>query len=216
MVGSEGELSILSDTLEDFLERLAEGNTQAPDLDSREGGKEDAELAKWLELGSVNPPIQSHRDHPDLKKWMDEWGKQQRDWIDKDSLHLQIADKLRKFVKPNSQPWETANFDVLLVGTQFKMWHRSFGPKPMPQNDISALEGLFRSVREQRAKKFPERGLWFSSWVKVGLQGGAILCCNFMDEPKILDERPIIPTSDYELDLSAFPRSQHWTPEWFE
>src|SRR6516165_10685418 len=47
------------------------------DLDSREGGKEDAKLAKWLELGSVNPPIQSHRDHPDLKKWMDEWGKQQ-------------------------------------------------------------------------------------------------------------------------------------------
>jgi hypothetical protein len=45
LVGSEGELSILSDTLEEFLERLAEGNTQAPDLDSRdEDGKDDAEF----------------------------------------------------------------------------------------------------------------------------------------------------------------------------
>jgi hypothetical protein len=214
MVGSEGELSILSDTLEEFLHRLAEGNTQAPDLDSREqGGKEEAELAKWLESRIVKTPIRSHRDHPDLKQWMEEWGQQQRHWIDQDSFHLQIADKLRKFVKPNAQPWETANFDVLLVGTQFKMWHRSFGPKPMPQDEIGDLESLFRSVRQQRAQKIPERGLWFSSWVKVGAQGGAILCCNFMDEPQILDQRPSIPASDYERDLSAFPRSKHWIPE---
>jgi hypothetical protein len=215
MVGSEGELNILSDTLEEFLQRLAEGNTQAPDLDSRdEGSKEAAQLSKWLTSRIVNTPVPSHRDHPDLKKRMEEWGHQQRELIDNDPLYLQIAQKLRKFVKPNAQPWETANFDVLLVGKQFKMWHRSFGPKPMPQDDMADLEGLFRAVREQRAKKMPERGLWFSSWVKVGSQGGAILCCNFMDEPQILDERPVIPRSDYDTDLSAFPRSSHWMPGW--
>jgi hypothetical protein len=217
LVGSEGELSILNATLEEFLIRLAEGNTQAPDLDSRDlGGKEGAELSKWLDSRTVSTPIQCRRDHPDLKQWMEKWGQQQRDLINKDLLHLQIADKLRKFVKPNAQPWETANFDVLLAGTQFKMWHRLFGPKPMPQSEISDLEGLFRSVREQRAQTIPERGLWFSSWVKVGSQGGAIICCNFMDEPKILSERPIIPASDYDRDLSVFPRSEHWTPEWLE
>jgi hypothetical protein len=147
---------------------------------------------------------------------MQEWGQRQRGRIDKDCLHVQIADKLRKFVKPNAEPWETANFDVLLVGTQFRMWHRSFGPKPMPQNEISDLESLFRSVREERARMNPERGLWFSAWAKIGSHGGANLCCNFMDEPKILDERPIIPTSDYEGDLSVFPRSRHWMPEWLE
>jgi hypothetical protein len=217
LVGSEGELSILSDSLEKFLERLAAGSTQAPDLDSRDDGSaEAAELANWLHARTVNPPIQSHRDHPDIKKWMEEWSQQQCEWIDKDSLHLQIADKLRRYVKPNAQPWETANFDVLLVGTQFKMWRSSFGPKPMTQDDTSGLEDLFRAVREQRAQKIPERGLWFSAWVKVGSQGGAILCCNFMDQPKILGELPIIPTSDYERDLSVFPRSKHWTPEWLE
>jgi hypothetical protein len=217
MVGSEGDLSILSDTLEEFLKRLAEGNTHAPDLDSRdEGGEEPTKLTEWLESHTRNSRVQNAREHPDLERWMEQWGQQQRDWIDKDSLHLQIADKLRKFVKPTANPWETANFDALLVGTQFRMWHRSFGPNPMPRNEISDLEALFRSVREQRAQKVPERGLWFSSWVKIGSHGGAKLCCNFMDEPKILDERPIIPTCEYERDLIAFPRSKHWMPEWLE
>ncbi len=217
MVGSEGELNILSDTLEEFLKRLADGNTQAHDLDSRDqAGDEEAELAKWSESRSVKTPIHRPRDRPDLTQWMEEWGQQQREWIDEDPVHLQIADRLRKFVKPNARPWETANFDVLLVGTQFRMWHRSFGAKPMPHHEISDLEFLFRSVREQRAQRFPERGLWFSSWVKAGSQGGATLCCNFMEEPKILDERPIIPACDYERDLSVFPRSEHWTPGWLK
>lgn len=217
MVGSEGELEILSETLEDFFGLLAQGKTQAPDLDSRDqGGTEESEFERWLKARTVKTPVQRRQDHPDLKQWMETWGQQQRDWINGDPSHLQIADKLRRFVKPNAQPWETANFDVLLVGTQFKMWHRSFGPKPMPQSETADLEGLFNSVREQRAKKMPERGLWFSAWVKVGLQGGAVLCCNFMDEPRILDEQPIIPASDYEHDLRVFPRSEHWTPEWLK
>jgi hypothetical protein len=37
-----------------------------------------------------------------------------------------------------------------------------------------------------------------------------------MDEPKILDERPIIPAGDYQRDLCEFPRSRHWLPEWLE
>jgi hypothetical protein len=217
MVGSEGELSILSDTLEEFLKRLAEGKTRTPDLDSRDqGGKEEAALRRWLDPRTVKTPTQCHRAHPDLEQWMERWGKQQRDWINKDSLHLQIADKLRKFVKPNAQPWETADFGVLLVGTQFRMWHASFGPTPMPQNELSDLECLFRSVREQRAKKIPERGLWFSSWVKVGSEGGAVLCCNFMDQPEILGQRPTILLSDYKRDLSASPRSEHWMPKWLK
>ena len=217
MVGSESQLKILSDTLGTFLKRLAAGNTHAPDLDSHvEGGQEPAELKDWLESRGVMKLTENGRAHPDLKQWIEAWGQEQRDWINSDSDHVQIADKLRKYLKPDAEPWETENFDVLLVGTQFRMWHRSFGPQPMQQSEISDLEPLFRSVREQRAKKFPDRGLWFSAWVTVGPQGGAVLSCNFMDAPKILDERPIIPISDYQIDLSAYPRSKHWMPEWLE
>jgi hypothetical protein len=217
MVGSEGELKILGDTLEDFLGRLANGHTQADELDTRDedctGG---AELAEWLDSHSSRIPVQTRPDHPNLEQWMEKWGRLQREWIDQDPLHLQIADRLRGFVKPNARSWETADFDVLLVGTQFNMWHRSHGANLLPHDQISDLEPLFRSIRERRAEKTPERGLWFSSWVKVGSQGGAVLCCNFMDEPKILDERPIIPAGDYQRDLSKFPRSKHWFPVWLE
>jgi hypothetical protein len=86
----------------------------------------------------------------------------------------------------------------------------------MSYDKVADLEGLFRSVREQRARKMPERGLWFSSWVKVGLQGGATLCCNFLDEPERLGEGPAIHFSDYKRDLSVFPRSEHWMPDWLK
>jgi len=86
----------------------------------------------------------------------------------------------------------------------------------MPCDEITDLEQLFRSAQEQRAQETPERGLWFSSWVKVGAQGGATLCCNFMDEPEVLGERQDIPFSDYKRDLIRFPRSAHWMPDWLK
>ena len=218
MIGSEGELSVLSDSLEGFLLRLADRTTQAPDLDSRdEGGDGGLELSRWLK-GRINnqPAIQSQPVHPDLTRWIEQWQQEQRHWIDNDPLHLQIADKLRKYVKPNAELWETANFDVLLVGEQFRLWHRSWGLQPMPQNEAADLQSLFRSVREQRANRVPERGLWLSAWVKVGTRGGANLCCNFMEKPEFLGERPVIPARDYEQDQSAFPRSAHWMPKWLQ
>ena len=68
MVGSEGQLNILSDPLEDFLGLLAEGKTQAPDLDSRDQGTEEAELGKWLEARTVKTPIHRRRDHPAMRR----------------------------------------------------------------------------------------------------------------------------------------------------
>lgn len=217
MVGSEGELLILSDSIEGFLEQLMKGETQAADLDSRDNGdNEQAELAEWLNAHAPKSPPPSLQNRPDLQRWMDDWGIQQREWIDKDSLHRQIADKLRKFVKPDAEPWQIAAFDVVLVGTQFRMWHRSFGPKPMSYDEVADLEILFRSVREQRAQKMPERGLWFSAWVQVGSRGGATLCCNFIDEPEILSAERCIHFSDFKRDLDVYPRSEHWMPDWLK
>jgi hypothetical protein len=33
------------------------------------------------------------------------------------------------------------------------MWHRVHGPKPLPQEDAVELEPMFRTAREQRARK---------------------------------------------------------------
>src|SRR5262249_30250416 len=134
LVGSEGELEVLSNSLEEFLTQLAAGNTHAPDLDSRDaGGDEGRELYEWLRSRAIASRGQGNPDRPDLKQWMEKWGQEQRTHIDNDVFHVQIAEKLRKYVEPKARQWETANFDVLLVGSQFRMWHRSYGPKSMPQ-----------------------------------------------------------------------------------
>ena len=87
VVGSEGELNILSDTLDEFLQRLAVGNTQAPDLDSRDEGNDTGmELAGWLASRVGRSSVQSLRKPADLRRWMGEWAQQERDWIDKDTL----------------------------------------------------------------------------------------------------------------------------------
>src|SRR5262245_11856072 len=97
LVGSEGELLVLAPSLETFLARLASGTTQAPDLDSRgDGTDEGQELSKWLKERADRIPEQALPDLPDLQKWMDQWGREQRKFIDSDAAHRQIADKLRK------------------------------------------------------------------------------------------------------------------------
>jgi hypothetical protein len=123
---------------------------------------------------------------------------------------------LRKYVKADAQPWETSTFDVLLVGSRFEIWHRFYGLHALPTDEVRELERLFRSVRDERAQVEPKRGLWFSTWVKVGAQGGAVLCCNFMDRPSYLDQEPLISTADFEQDFRAFPRSEHWMPDWLK
>ena len=216
LLGSEGETKILAASLDEFLRRLAEGTTGAADLDSHDGGKEDgAELTEWLSVRKEQTP-QKARAIPDLSTWLDNWGQQQRDWINSNVYLQKIADRLRKYVKADAQPWETTNFDVLLVGSRFEIWHRSYGLHALPTDEIPELERLFRSVREERAQVEPKRGLWFSTWVKVGAEGGAVLCCNFMDEPNFLDYKPLIPVADYMQDLQSFPRSNHWIPEWLK
>ena len=58
LVGSEGELRIVSDSLEAFLTRLAEGSTKVPDLDSREqDSDESVELANWLDSRNLTKSI---------------------------------------------------------------------------------------------------------------------------------------------------------------
>ncbi len=215
LVGSQGELQILADTLEQFFARLAKGETGVPDLDDREDrDRESTELFQWLESRGGQSPGPQSVAHPDLAEWLERWGDQQCAAIDNDSRHLQIADKLRKYRKPDAKAYETNCFDVLLVGSQFKMWRRSYGPQPMAPDEVADLEPLFRSLREERARKVPERGLWFYSWVKVGATGGATLCCDFMKEPDLDNQTPLISASDYAIDLKAFPRSQHWYPDW--
>jgi hypothetical protein len=144
------------------------------------------------------------------------WQEDQEAWCDQDAIRLRIADRLREIAPPpaDAEAWWTANFDVVLVGSQFHMWHRSFGPKRLAATLVTDLEPLFREDRERRARRCPERGLWFQAWVTVMRSGGAGMRCEFFDEPKVMDERPPIALEDYQADLDAFPRDAFWLPDW--
>lgn len=215
LFGSEGKLRILAGNLWEFLYKLAVGQTKEHDLDNRiDGERPSKELAQWLDARGPDLPTMQRLDHPDLQQWLQDWSDHQLEWMNKDAHYVQITELLRKYVAPNAEPWQREAFDVLLAGSQFNVWHRSFSAKPLPKQEVKALEPLFRHVREQRARKTPERGLWFYAWVTVGSRGVARLNCNFMYEPKILDERPNIPRSEYYRDLRAFPRSDYWKPDW--
>jgi hypothetical protein len=131
---------------------------------------------------------------------------------------LEIAERLRRFEAPpkGEEDWWTSSFDVVLVGSYFQVWHRRFGPQLLKPRTVAALEPLFRKDRERRARLHPERGLWFYSWVTVSTTGGASLCSDFFQEPKVFDRTPAIPVGEYEVDLTAFPRSPFWMPKWLQ
>ncbi len=61
----------------------------------------------------------------------------------------------------------TGCIEIELFGNKFKIWHRDYGPQPLSCSEIADLESQFRLVRAQRARMYPERGLWFSAWVTV-------------------------------------------------
>ena len=213
-VGSEGQTAVLSDTLEDFLLNAGEGRTGihdiGPDASRLPEGKV---LASWARR-RFSAPHPATRVRPDFDQWLEEWGNTQRRASDEDPVKAEIAERLRPYLKPAAQPWERAAFDILCVGSQFQVWRRHFGVVPLPATEQAKLEPLFRRVRDERARKFPDRGLWFSSWVTVGTTGSAVLSCDFMKVPKFLDVDPAVPIEEYEKDLRAFPRSTYWFPKW--
>ncbi len=213
MLGSEGQLRIINDSLEGFLWQLARGITGEEDFDQNEF-RDPAEFCGWLHDRAAMPEGQLAKQHPDLEAWIMDRGKLQRALIDTDPTLIEIADRLRKYVKPNAEVWETANFDVVLVGNCFEIRRRHRGESRLPKAEIRQLEPHFRAARERVALKNPERGLWLYAWTQVGSTGGAQLCREFLAKRQLYDEPLDIPFSDYELDFAAFPRSAHWTPEW--
>ena len=78
LVGSEGELANLGDSLEEFLQRLGRGKTGNDDLDYRHPGETDEgpALLAWLKERGATPP---HRDEPppDFRKWFENLRKRQ-------------------------------------------------------------------------------------------------------------------------------------------
>ena len=217
-IGSEGDNALLGDSLEDFFWRLAARKTGDEDLDTRDEqtGDGGAALSQWLESRDIKPA--RRRRWPDFAVW---WRKRQKayeKWCDHDSLRLSIAENLRT-IRPfakDAEPWETATFDAVIVGSRLRMWQRVQGPQPLNAAQVGPLGPLLRADRERRAKEVPERGLWFQAFIIVAATGGAHIHRDYMSEPRVGDEQIPIPVRDYRDDLARFPRSDYWMPDWLK
>jgi hypothetical protein len=213
-IGSEGELALIGNSLADFLYRLEAGETGIHDLDRRNGEDEGA-LGAWLRSQHIAPkPPAGH--YPDFARWFMSWIERQESWRAHDALCIEIGDRLRDLVpiSPDAPVWKAENFDVLLVGNVFMMWHRRFGPQSLPHAQVQHLLPLFQEDRLRRCGQFPERGHWWTSWVSVFKDGGARLSSEFYREPEIQDMRFVIPATEFRNDLSQFPKSDYWTDAW--
>lgn len=214
-LGSEGELTNLGASLPDFLRRLARGETGVEALDYREDADEGPALLRWLSDRGLAEP-QPLADPPDFNAWMTAWVAAREAECNADPVRLRIADRLREIapIPEERRAWGTQSFDVVLVGGQFRMWHRRHGPQPLSPEQVADLEPLFREEKARRAHTVPERGAWFQGWVTVSSEGGASVSGRFMEEPNLNDKPIPIPPEDYRADLQSFPRSAFWTPAW--
>ncbi len=217
LFGSEGELKILAEDLMDFLRQfLKQGEvaTIRESFDPEPTDDERVEFASWLGERPFECKPLSLIAHPDIGQWIENWVKPRRDRFESDPIHVELTNRLRKYLQPNAEAWDRECFDVLLVGSHFQMWHRSYGPKDMPRSDYQELEPLFRALREQRVKQMPERGAWFYAWVCIYPTLPASLACEFMKHPKIGEVIPELSDSDLRLDLLKYPRTAYWMPAW--
>ena len=246
-IGSEGELRLLANSLEQFLAHLAAGNTSLQALDPRrptddsqlrelpdeirqlfahmaaqpklyaDPDDQRESLASWLSSRGIPPPATA-RIIPDLNEWFEVRNSEREAFRNRDAIRLEIAERLRHFTPPPPDApgyWREC-FDVLVVGNWFQMWHRYRALIPLPSDLAADLKPLVRADRERRARRHPERGLWFTSWLTINRAGGAQLHCNFYDLPKIFNTTPDIALEDYRADLAAFPRAQYWMPPWLK
>lgn len=217
LIGSEGEIAVLGDSLEDFLLRLATSKTGDSDLDCRheELRDEGPALAAWLKARGAKPP-RRNRSLPRYVQWWKRLMARHQAWADKDPTLVSIADKLRELDRPPADPkkWWSASFEVVIVGTQFQMFKYVRGPKQIAARRAAEFEPLFRAERLRCAQAATERGLWFQAYVMVSREGTVGMNCSFLKEPTIADKIIRFPVADYRSDWKDFPRSNYWTPDW--
>jgi hypothetical protein len=213
MIGSEGQLATLGLTLADFLSHWAKKDLRVEtDLDMREGDDGPA-LLGWLRKQELPTGRESV---PEFPTWFTNQQAVSSKWCDENPARLEIAKRLRKLAPPpaDAPEWWTANFDVVIVGNTFQMWHRHYGPQRLPSTRVADLEPLLREDRSRRARLHPERGLWFQAYVSVLQTGGAHIRADFWNEPSVGDKMVRIADREYGADNALFPRSKHWTPAW--
>lgn len=189
-------------------------------------------------LTSIDPSL----NHPNIEKWFDDWNSQQESVI-KDNIEMQeISSLLQEYITQSSSKirsieddfysqyakkeqqrvqesresralFSSNNFDVYFVGSKFEIYHRFYGKWQLSNGE--KFKPLFQKIRKKRAQEKPERGLWFSAWIKLYSSGQINITCHFDDqELNFEQEQPTL--DDFLNDLNQFSKISKWIPDWLK
>jgi len=242
LIGSEGSLKFLADSLAQFLGKLAAGNTGVELLDPKRPRDETKlrKLPEWLQrfiahmaaqitdnpeppdlrpklatwLSKRNLPQEPPaRTHPDFREWFKAWQSAKWAQMDADPVRQEITGILREYSNP---PVDAPRLWNAQFGVAFvgNRFHIHDRNGELPRELHARLEPLFRAERVRRAGVIPARGLWFSCSFRVYQTRPANLVCDFLREPDPEDSGSPISNEEYAADLRAFPRTAYWTPNW--
>ena len=196
-LGSEGDLAVLGEHLQDFVERWDKGESGVDDL--------------TRDYAPVAPPPYPERSEQ-LSAWFDAWSAERRRLAAADPQRCAVAERLAGLVGLPSKPWQRTFVDAIVTATQCQLFRNYVGQRPLEVTPD--LETALRTFRQHDTQELPEAGLWFRA--SLSLDPGCVLTVkrNYIEKPNpqeiTLDREGVL------QDLAAMPRAPYWTPPWLQ
>lgn len=214
-IGHEGETPVLGRNVLHFLVRLAYDDALFEDthrnyqLGAYEPFRHD--LRAWLiETVSLSPDDGAAlaAEDPgvglaDPEVWFDEHRTRAYRCAGDDPLLAELGNVLDRVGAAHS-------FHASCLADRVELWP---APERVPGHQAAALAPLVEQYRVQRAATLPGRGGFYNAWFSRGPDGWMPPECTFEFPPRFPGAPPAT-REEYLSDLSAFPRSDRWMPDW--
>lgn len=251
LIGGEGEAVVLADSFAGFLARLAlrqfeDGGADAGDHDTYlwsefQGGDEQAGTARaaeaaarkalgaWLRrqtgqddlaaLAKMRTPRDALRKFFDAhEKAVHERQRASADW--------RALRALVQADRPKGYRGSHTDLYVVCAGDFFRVGDMSArGRRFVPHARSAEIEPLLRTLREDRARRFPAHGVWFNARLRIYTadtvadeqQPGEVeLIAQYLDDASDMSWLPKPPPAAIRADCKRWPRSAWWTPGWLK
>jgi hypothetical protein len=232
LIGSEGELDILANNLEEFLAGLINDSHSSRSELTAERDEDDAdwidrrgELSAFLKTAfgfTVDKNIDYQKAaqgnqpalHPDFKKWMMDWGEAQEKIALADPARQAIAAATKARWSKLEKQWDSIDIDLFIAdGKVSQQIHRNT-TKPIAELEKIAPHVL--ALRNAELKATPERGAFHFISLRIDQRGhvGLMRQDHFKelgtDDVKI----PEGAVPAIMADAKKYPRATYWTPRW--
>jgi hypothetical protein len=229
LIGSEGELEILANSLGEFLGGLVNDSFSNHSDLSAESDADDEEpvidrrpqLAAFLasELGfavngGTNYREAAKDEHPNLQKWMDNWAEEQERLSRADPTRRAIAEITKARWAKLKEPWDYAGIDLFVAGGIVReQIHRN---TKEPIAELEKLAPHILALRDAELKSMPQRGAFH--FISLQIRQGGHVALMRQDHFKELGTSDVTSPEGalpgILADAKSYPRSAYWTPQW--